>query len=266
MNYLFAFTNLLKYVYFTACLRPRVAVRAKNFGNVSPPDTSRMWMTQPINSASVEELEKNQNNGVNVSAQSSDIPAVISEELPPKSLDEMSTESTAVTESVVQATVDENSIKSVDVIEIPTDVALAESVEEVPAVTTPSTVQESSQDNQSVEVKTATIIAAIDDTAIQPTEMTTNIPQRPAGWVTVPLKPQVTLANLNELQVELQQLLGKRVQLSGSQVQRIDTAALQLLLAFMHSSDVSVCWIDHSPALRQAAQLLGLSTLLSLPE
>jgi len=92
------------------------------------------------------------------------------------------------------------------------------------------------------------------------------ISERPAGWITVHLKQQVTLANLNELQIELQQLLGKRVQLSGSQVQRVDTAALQLLLAFMHSPDVSVCWIDHSLALRQAAQLLGLSTLLSLPE
>lgn len=90
--------------------------------------------------------------------------------------------------------------------------------------------------------------------------------QRPSGWITVQLQQQVTLANLQELQQELQQLLGKRVQLSGSQVQRVDTAALQLLVAFMHSSEVSVCWIDHSPALRQAAHLLGLSTLLNLPE
>lgn len=223
-------------------------------------------MTQPINSASVEELEGNQNNGVNVSAQSSDIPAVISEELPPKSLDEMPSESTTATESVVQATVDENSIKSVDVIEIPTDVALAESVEETPEVITASTAPESSLSNQDVEVQTVATMTTIDDTAIQPTEITADIPPRPAGWVTVQLKQQVTLANLNELHVELQQLLGKRVQLSGSQVQRIDTAALQLLLAFMHSSDVSACWIDHSPALRQAAQLLGLSTLLSLPD
>jgi ABC-type transporter Mla MlaB component len=258
MNYLFAFTNLLKYIYFTACLRPRVAVPAKNFVNVSPPDTSRMWMTQPINSASIEELEKNQNNGVNVSAQSSDIPVVISEELPSESL--------AVTESVAQATVDEHSIEPIDIIEIPTDVALAESVEAIPVVATPSPAPESSQDNQSVEAQTVATMTAIDDTAIQPMEITADIPQRPAGWVTVRLKPQVTLANLTELHVELQQLLGKRVQLSGSQVQRIDTAGLQLLLAFMHSSDVSACWIDHSPALRQAAQLLGLSTLLSLPE
>ncbi len=85
-------------------------------------------------------------------------------------------------------------------------------------------------------------------------------------WMTVQLQQQVTLANLHELQQELSQSLGKRVQLSGSQVQRVDTAALQLLVAFMHSSEVSVCWIDHSPALRQAASLLGMSTLLNLPE
>lgn len=102
--------------------------------------------------------------------------------------------------------------------------------------------------------------------AVSPSELEPEIPQRPSSWVTVQLQQQVTLANLHELQQELQQLLGKRVQLSGSQVQRVDTAALQMLVAFMHSAEVSVCWIDHSPALRQAARLLGLSALLNLPE
>lgn len=115
-----------------------------------------------------------------------------------------------------------------------------------------------------------TIIATPELEAEQPilleSQVLENTISPSSGWVTVQLQQQVTLANLHELHHELQQLLGKRVQLSGSQVQRVDTAALQLLVAFMHCSDVSVCWIDHSPALRQSAHLLGLSTLLNLPE
>lgn len=145
--------------------------------------------------------------------------------------------------------VDENDIQSAPIVAPPPAVESSmTAVVEVPEAVTENTEN----------------IAAPDPTAIQLFHETMS--QRPSSWITVQLQQQVTLANLAELQQELQQLLGKRVQLSGSQVQRVDTAALQLLVTFMHSAEVSVCWIDHSPALRQAARLLGLSTLLNLPE
>lgn len=139
---------------------------------------------------------------------------------------------------------------------------------QVPLNTSRPLVDENDIQSASVVVPPMRVESAA-TTTVEPDEVELpdeTMSQRPAGWITVQLQQQVTLANLAELHQELQQLLGKRVQLSGSQVQRVDTAALQLLVAFMHSAEVSVCWIDHSPALRQAARLLGLSTLLNLPE
>lgn len=57
------------------------------------------------------------------------------------------------------------------------------------------------------------------------------------------------------------------VELDASAVERADTAALQLLSAFMqdaHSQQQAVHWKDPSPALCQSAALLGLSTFLQL--
>ncbi|MDT8385397.1 MAG: STAS domain-containing protein [Gammaproteobacteria bacterium] len=57
------------------------------------------------------------------------------------------------------------------------------------------------------------------------------------------------------------------VELDASGVERADTAALQLLSAFMqdaHSQQQTVHWKDPSPALRQSAALLGLSPFLQL--
>lgn len=85
-------------------------------------------------------------------------------------------------------------------------------------------------------------------------------------WKTVTLPTVITLAQLPELKEELQQYHGCRVQLCGSKVEQIDTAALQLLLAFINSPDITVGWIEYSPQLRLAASLLGLSSHLGVPK
>ena len=57
------------------------------------------------------------------------------------------------------------------------------------------------------------------------------------------------------------------IQLKASQLQRIDTAGLQALLALIMSSkqrDIPVSWEEPSPALLQAASVVGLSDALLL--
>jgi ABC-type transporter Mla MlaB component len=259
MNYLLNFANLLKFL-LTSYPKPHAAVPAKNFAKAPLLDNSLMWMTQPTNSAAAsEEIVQNQADKTALTVPSSSESPTVETELAESSPIVLDSINQPVDPEFVAAVItDENSIKSVEVAEMTTDETLVSPI---------SIVQESElvaeSETKSVELVEETPVMIAVTTPLIDNEA---IPERPTGWITVHLKQQVTLANLNELQIELQQLLGKRVQLSGSQVQRVDTAALQLLLAFMHSPDVSVCWIDHSPALRQAAQLLGLSTLLSLPE
>jgi ABC-type transporter Mla MlaB component len=84
-------------------------------------------------------------------------------------------------------------------------------------------------------------------------------------WKTIILPPSLALAQLKELQQQLIQCRGTRVQLCGSKVERIDTASLQLLLAFFNDSNVTVGWTEPSPPLCISAKLLGLSTYLGLP-
>ncbi len=57
------------------------------------------------------------------------------------------------------------------------------------------------------------------------------------------------------------------MQIDGGGVERIDTATLQLLAAFvrdMRAEARAVEWIECSPALRRAAGSLGLESALSL--
>lgn len=88
---------------------------------------------------------------------------------------------------------------------------------------------------------------------------------RTQGWTTVSLEPTLTLTNLDKLHTQLKNCQQGRVQLYGARVERIDTATLQLLLAFMNSPEVTVGWTEPSLELRHAAHLLGLTAQLSLP-
>lgn len=74
----------------------------------------------------------------------------------------------------------------------------------------------------------------------------------------------------NELKSRLQPLLAEpgAVVLDGAEVRRVHTASLQVLAAFVrereaagHATELSDC----APALKEAAQILGLSPALGLP-
>ncbi len=84
-------------------------------------------------------------------------------------------------------------------------------------------------------------------------------------WIKVSLEPSLTLVQLMDLKDKLLQYQGVRVQLDGIKVERIDTAALQLLFAFVNNPAVTVGWVEASAELLGAARLLGLSSLMGLP-
>jgi ABC-type transporter Mla MlaB component len=59
------------------------------------------------------------------------------------------------------------------------------------------------------------------------------------------------------------------VALDVGKVERVDTSTIQLLCAFVRdrtARDRKVEWIGDSPVIRDAAHLLGVEALLSLPE
>src|SRR5438046_1224451 len=78
-----------------------------------------------------------------------------------------------------------------------------------------------------------------------------------------------TLRSVTAFQAELAERLDDSgtVQLDGSAVERIDTASLQLLAAFIRDLRADgrvVEWIDCSAVLRRAAHSLGLAIALDL--
>jgi phospholipid transport system transporter-binding protein len=78
-----------------------------------------------------------------------------------------------------------------------------------------------------------------------------------------------TIRTINTLQAELAERLDESspVQIDGTAVDRVDTAGLQLLTAFvreLQAESRTVEWIGCSVALRRAANALGLGTALGL--
>ncbi len=78
-----------------------------------------------------------------------------------------------------------------------------------------------------------------------------------------------TIRTVTAFQAELAERLDEsgNVQIDGSGVERIDTATLQLLAAFvrdLRADARSVEWIECSPVLRRAANSLGLDSALGL--
>ncbi|MDE2316898.1 MAG: STAS domain-containing protein [Xanthomonadaceae bacterium] len=91
-----------------------------------------------------------------------------------------------------------------------------------------------------------------------------------AGEVaTVVLPADCRIAAQAALQAELLQALqGGAIELDGSQVERVDTAALQLLVLLRRALDGgsgTLAWRGSSAALSDAADLLGLARILELP-
>jgi phospholipid transport system transporter-binding protein len=91
-----------------------------------------------------------------------------------------------------------------------------------------------------------------------------------SGSATSPLRlGSTTIRTVTAFQAELAERLDESgpVQIDGSGVERVDTATLQLLVAFvrdLHAEARAVEWVDCSPALRRAAGSLGLESALSL--
>ncbi|HET6552643.1 MAG TPA: STAS domain-containing protein [Dyella sp.] len=85
----------------------------------------------------------------------------------------------------------------------------------------------------------------------------------------VALPADFRLAELPDVKAGLLEALeAPAVQLDGAGVERVDTAALQLLLAFRHAASargLSPAWLGVSETMRDAAGVLGLTRALELP-
>jgi ABC-type transporter Mla MlaB component len=84
------------------------------------------------------------------------------------------------------------------------------------------------------------------------------------------LAAECTVAGAETLKEQLARRLGESspVTVDVSALQRIDTAGLQLLAAFVRdrrTAGHAVTWRGRAPALEAAAGLLGLHTMLELP-
>ncbi|MBE9562752.1 MAG: STAS domain-containing protein [Proteobacteria bacterium] len=90
------------------------------------------------------------------------------------------------------------------------------------------------------------------------------IEQFKSEWIKLELEAIITIPQVDDLKVQLEQYKNCRVQILGGQVERIDTAAFQLLLAFTNSSDVTVAWVEPSVELCNVSKLLGLSAAIGL--
>jgi len=92
---------------------------------------------------------------------------------------------------------------------------------------------------------------------------------RSAGVFT--LSAQCTIAESAPLQADLSGLLDKDtpITLDAKELQRVDTAGMQVIAAFVRERNANgrqVQWRNTPPTLLSAARLLGLGTLLGLPQ
>ena len=95
-------------------------------------------------------------------------------------------------------------------------------------------------------------------------------PQRKAGEARVIALPaDFRLTGLAEVKAGLLQALeAPSVEIDGAGVERVDTAALQLLLAFRRAASargLPASWVGVSETMRDAAGVLGLTQALELP-
>jgi ABC-type transporter Mla MlaB component len=91
-----------------------------------------------------------------------------------------------------------------------------------------------------------------------------------AGPTTLAFAAECLVADASRLKSDLTGLLSETqpVTLDVSGLQRVDTASLQLITAFVLQRarhGLSVEWRGAAPALANAARLLGLTSLLNLP-
>jgi anti-anti-sigma regulatory factor len=85
----------------------------------------------------------------------------------------------------------------------------------------------------------------------------------------ISLAPVLDVAGSGELKKQLEKIFRRKqpFELDGSAVERIDTAALQVLVAFSRESrnrEIDVKWAEVSDSLRAASTLLGLNHELGI--
>jgi len=81
--------------------------------------------------------------------------------------------------------------------------------------------------------------------------------------------PVLDVAGSGELKKQLEKVFRRKppFELDGSAVERVDTAALQVLAAFSRESrnrEIELTWADVSDSLRNASTLLGLTQELGI--
>jgi anti-anti-sigma regulatory factor len=84
------------------------------------------------------------------------------------------------------------------------------------------------------------------------------------------LPPECLVSDAEALKADLARIVARTdpVTLDLEQLQRIDTAALQVITSFVRERDKdghSTVWVGNAQALVSAAKLLGLSEILRLP-
>ncbi len=92
-----------------------------------------------------------------------------------------------------------------------------------------------------------------------------------AGETRLIFQPVLDIMGARNLYGKLSTVLAqaKMVELDASRVERVDTAALQLLAAFcraVRDGGLTLSWHGISPALADAAAILGLSETLGQPK
>ena len=83
------------------------------------------------------------------------------------------------------------------------------------------------------------------------------------------LPDELSIANALEWKKRLSDLLQKEppLSLNAAELSRVDTAAIQLLAAFVievKSSNIEFSWVEPSEMLKSTAQRLGMSEYLAL--
>ena len=81
--------------------------------------------------------------------------------------------------------------------------------------------------------------------------------------------PVLDVSGSGELKKQLEKIFRRKTpfELDGSAIERIDTAALQVLVAFSRESrnrDIELTWANASDPLRNASTLLGLTQELGI--
>lgn len=95
--------------------------------------------------------------------------------------------------------------------------------------------------------------------------------KRHDGKTQITLGPILDVANSGDFRKQLEKMFRRKApfELDGSAVERVDTAGLQVLLAFSQEArnrDIGLQWLATSDALKTASSFLGLSGELGIDE